>query len=223
MLRKALRMSPSVVSPAVTPAKIPEEIPPADVKCSMPFAPPAALRAKCPSSPEKTVRYTAAIVSQITTAEDKSKINFEDGTVNGFDTNGTSSTVSTTTDRAFKGTQSLEWKISSTVGGKAEIKLNSNKVVLAPGSTMTFRVWVPSDAPIKSIQPYIMPHDSSWLTSEWNSSWISYDNIKKGDWNECTVTLPSTTNTSLTEQQFGIQIETTAQGSFTVYVDSIDW
>ena len=168
------------------------------------------------SSMVNTVSITAG-------AEDKSKINFEDGTVNGFDTNGTSSTVSTTTDRAFKGTQSLEWKISSTVGGKAEIKLNSNKVVLAPGSTMTFRVWVPSDAPIKSIQPYIMPHDSSWLTSEWNSSWISYDNIKKGDWNECTVTLPSTTNTSLTEQQFGIQIETTAQGSFTVYVDSIDW
>lgn len=66
-------MSLSAANPAVTHAKMPEEIPTADVKCSTPFVLPAERRAKCHSSPEKVARYSAAIALQIATAEDKFK------------------------------------------------------------------------------------------------------------------------------------------------------
>jgi mannan endo-1,4-beta-mannosidase len=166
---------------------------------------------------------TTNTVSITTATGDNSDINFEDGTINQFTTNSTSSAMSVTTDKAYNGTHSLEWKVTSTANGKADIVVNSNKVILTPGASMTFRVWIPSGVPITSIQPYVMPHNATWSTTEWNSAWAGYDSIKKDDWNEFTVTLSPTSSTSLTEQQFGIQIQTSEVGNFTMYVDSIDW
>lgn len=167
---------------------------------------------------------TTATVTTTTATGDNSDINFEDGTLQGVGTNDADiSQMSVTSEKAYKGAHSLKWDVTCGATGKADITINSDEVVLAPGKSMTFRVWIPADAPIKTIQPYVMPHDPSWGTCEWNSAWASYDQLKKGDWNEFTVTLPETSNTELTQQQFGVQIQTEEEGSFTVYVDSIDW
>lgn len=166
---------------------------------------------------------TTNTVTITTATGDNSDINFEDGTLQGATTNSTSSAISVTTDKAFKGAHSMKWNVTSTADGMSDVVVNSSKVVLTPGKTMTFRIWIPSDAPIKTIQPFVMPHDATWATIEWNSAWASYDSIKKDDWNEFTVTLPTTSNTDLTEQQFGIQVQTSVEGNFTMYVDSIDW
>ncbi|PYG86898.1 dockerin type I repeat protein [Ruminiclostridium sufflavum DSM 19573] len=161
----------------------------------------------------------------ITTATgDNSDINFEDGTTQGVGTNDAAvSQVAVTADKAFKGAHSLEWNVTCNTKGLADIVVNSDEPVLTPGKSMTFRVWIPEGAPIKTIQPFVMPHDATWGTIEWNSSWASYEQVKKGDWNEFTVTLSPTSNTDLVQQQFGIQIQTLEEGNFTVYVDSIDW
>ncbi len=155
---------------------------------------------------------------------DNSDINFEDGTLQGVGTNdATISQMSVTSDKAFKGARSLKWDVTCASTGKADITINSDTPVLAPGKSMTFRVWIPENAPIKTIQPYVMPHDAAWDVVEWNSAWASYEQLKKSDWNEFTVTLSPSANTDLVQQQFGIQIETLEEGNFTVYVDSIDW
>ena len=161
----------------------------------------------------------------ITTATgDNSDINFEDGTLQGFTTNdSTLSQMTVTNEKAFKGTRSLAWTVNATTDGKADIVVNSNEPVVAPGGTMTFRVWVPEDALIKTIQPYVMPHDATWDTVEWCSAWSSFELLKKGQWNEFVVSIPPNSNTDLVQQQFGIQVETSEEGTFTLYVDSIDW
>jgi mannan endo-1,4-beta-mannosidase len=159
-----------------------------------------------------------------TATGDNANVNFEDGTLQGFTTNDSSlTTLSVTNEKAYQGTKSMKWDAVATANGKVDAEINSSSAVLTPGSSMTFRIWIPADAPIKSIQPYVMPHNSSWTASEWNSSWKSYDSIQKGAWNEFTVSLPPTSDTTLTEQQFGIQVETSTAGNFTMYVDSIDW
>lgn len=167
---------------------------------------------------------TTDTVTITTATGDNSDINFEDGTLQGVTTNDSSiSQMSVTTEKAFKGAHSLKWDVTCAETGKADIVVNSDSPVLTPGKSMTFRIWVPENAPIKSIQPYVMPHDAAWATIEWNSSWAGYDQLKKGDWNEFTVTLSPSSSPDLVQQQFGIQIETLEEGSFTVYVDSIDW
>jgi PKD repeat protein len=168
-----------------------------------------------PTSISKTISITSV-------TGDNAKISFEDGTLQGFMTNTTAeSTLSVSSDKAFRGTNSMKWVVSAADTGKADVVLNYSKPILAPGSSVTFRVWVPADAPIQAIQPYIMPHDATWKTSEWNSAWTGYASVVKNAWNEFTVTLPSTTNTDLTEQQIGIQLQAT--GNCTLYVDSVDW
>jgi hypothetical protein len=167
---------------------------------------------------------TTNTVTVTTASGDNSDINFEDGTLQGVTTSDTSvSSLSVTNTKAFKGAHALKWDISSTAGGKADIQVNSSTAVVTPGKSITFRIWIPSDAPIDSLQPFLMPHDATWSKVEWNSAWTAYGSTTKNDWNEFVVTLPTTTNTDLTQQQFGIQIGTTAAANFTVYVDSIDW
>lgn len=174
---------------------------------------------------DKGLSNTVSDTVTITTATgDNANINFEDGTINGFTTNDSTTTkLSVTSDKAFQGNKSLQWDAVGSKDGKVDAEINSSVPVLTPGQSMTFRVWVPADAPIKSIQPYVMPHNPDWTATEWNSSWKGYDMIKKGDWNEFTVTLPLTSNVDLTQCQFGIQVETSGEGNFTMYVDSIDW
>ncbi len=174
---------------------------------------------------EKGLSNSVTDTVTITSATgDNADVNFEDGELHGFTTNESTTTkLSVTSEKAFQGNKSLKWEAVGSKDGKVDAEINSSVPVLKPGQTMTFRVWIPEGAPIKSIQPYVMPHNADWTAMEWNSSWKGYDMVKKGDWNEFTVTLPLTTDVSLTQHQFGIQVETSAEGNFTMYVDSIDW
>jgi len=166
----------------------------------------------------KTIEVTSA-------TGDNARFNFEDGTLHGFMAGGNvSSEISNTTDKAFKGERALKWDISSTGTEEEPIAnlLIDGSLLVNPGETATYRVWIPENAPIRSIQVYIMPHSSDWTDFDWNSTWAGYEYVKKGDWNELTLTLPDTVDDSL-PQQLGIQCETNGSGNFTIYVDSIDW
>ncbi len=151
---------------------------------------------------------------------DKAYYGFEDGTVNGFSTNNSSSIITNTTTKAYAGTNSLKWDINSAAAAMYEFK--KDNMTLKPGTKMVFRLWIPSGAPITEIQPYIMPHDPSWSIALWNADWRGYDGIQKDAWNEFAVTLPSDTDPTL-PCQVGVQIKTGGTGNFTIYADSIDW
>jgi len=167
--------------------------------------------------------YGKAVTIKVESATgDNSKFNFEDGTKGGFSTSGTeASTIVNTTEKAFKGGNSLKWDITSSAEGDAML-LTDGKPFVEPGTTITYRIWVPADAPISAIQPYIMPHTPDWSDAFWNSTWGAYFTLKKDEWNELTLTLPEDADPEL-PQQLGIQVLTSGKGEFTLYVDSIDW
>ncbi|NMA66170.1 MAG: PKD domain-containing protein, partial [Clostridiaceae bacterium] len=166
-----------------------------------------------------TLTKTVAVISA---TGDNSKFSFEDGTDGGFATDGTeTSTIANSNVRAFRGLSSLRWDINSSGEGEALLIMDGDNMV-APGETIVYRIWVPEDAQIGAIQPYIMPHTSDWEESFWNSTWGGYSSLEKEAWNEFTLTLPEDTDPSL-PQQLGIQIMTSGEGEFTVFVDSIDW
>ncbi|TYQ15029.1 UNVERIFIED_CONTAM: FOG: PKD repeat [Acetivibrio alkalicellulosi] len=166
----------------------------------------------------KTIEVTSA-------TGDNAKFNFEDGTLHSFNVGGdVTSEISNTSSKAFRGNRSLKWDITSTGMEEKAIAniLIDGSPIVKPGETITYRVWIPSDAPIRSIQPYIMPHSIDWTFIDWNSTWGGYEYLKKDDWNEFTLLFPETSD-GLLPQQIGIQCETNGAGSFTLYVDSIDW
>jgi len=154
---------------------------------------------------------------------DNSDFGFE-GNTEGFTAagdKGTTGELSVTTDKAFKGNGALKLDVSGEDGGMIDVKIDGASIVPA-GSKVTFRVWIPSGAPLSEIQGYVMPHDSSWTIADWNGAWGGYEYMKKDAWNELTLTLPEKTDMSLM-QQIGIQFKTIGTGEFTVYIDSIDW
>jgi len=151
---------------------------------------------------------------------DNSKIGFESDN-EGFYTGSTTTTaLSVSSNKAFKGNSSLKVDIAGTVDGKTDAKIDTK--VIPAGSTVTFRIWVPSGAPIKSIQAYCMPHNTDWSVTKWNAKWSGYDNLIKDGWNEFTFILPEDTDMTYA-QQLGIQVETYGEGNFSLYLDSIDW
>lgn len=169
------------------------------------------------SSPvTKTISITSA-------TGDNSDFGFE-GTAEGFAAageKGTTGELSVTSDKAYKGNGALKLDVSSADGGMIDVKLDGESIVPA-GSEVTFRVWIPSDAPLSEIQGYVMPHDPAWDIIEWNGAWGGYEYMEKDAWNELSLTLPEDTDMSLM-QQVGVQFKTNDTAEFTIYVDSIDW
>lgn len=154
---------------------------------------------------------------------DNSDFGFE-GTTQGFivtGEKGTTATMSVSSENTFKGNGALKIDVSSADGGMFDVKLDGDSIV-PPGSKVTFRVWIPSNAPLSEIQGYVMPHDPAWSVIVWNGAWGGYEYMKKDAWNELTLTLPEDTDMSLM-QQIGVQFKTNDAAEFTVYVDSIDW
>ncbi|MBK7859985.1 MAG: hypothetical protein IPJ65_15455 [Archangiaceae bacterium] len=117
--------------------------------------------------------------------------------------------ASSSSTRAYSGTKSLAVNVtSSTV---------SPQVASPPiggGKKVTFRLWVPSDAQLASVQPYVM-ETGTW---KWTGAWASGSTLTRGAWNTLGVTVPAT---SVSLVQLGIEL--TAQGTWrgTVYLDAV--
>ncbi len=169
---------------------------------------------------------SSAVTETITIASatgDNSDFGFE-GKTDGFiaaGEKGTTGELSVTTEKTFKGSGALKLDVSSADGGMIDVKIDGPSIVPA-GSKVTYRVWIPSGAPLSEIQGYVMPHDPAWDIIKWNGAWGGYEYMKKDAWNELTLTLPEDTDMSLM-QQMGIQFKTTGTAEFTIYIDSIDW
>lgn len=168
------------------------------------------------SAVTKTITITSA-------TGDNSEFGFE-GSAEGFGAygeKGTTGEASATTDKAFKGEGALKIDVSAADGGMVSVNIDGKSIVPA-GSKVTFRVWIPSGAPLSEIQGFVMPHDPAWDVVKWNGAWGGYEYMKKDAWNELTLTLPEDTDMTLM-QQVGVQFKTNGEAEFSVYIDSIDW
>jgi PKD repeat protein len=151
---------------------------------------------------------------------DNSKIGFETDVEGFYAGSPETTTLSLSNEKVYKGNSSLKVDMVGTIDGMSDAKVDT--YVIPAGSTISFRIWVPSGAPISAIQAYCMPHSDDWSDTKWNAKWGGYDSLVKDDWNEFSFVLPDDTDMSYA-QQLGIQVQTSGEGEFSLYIDSIDW
>lgn len=159
-----------------------------------------------------------------TATGDNSKIGFESDMEGFYTQTLESTTLSLSTEKAYKGNGSLRVDIAGAADSMSDAKIDKTGTsqIIPAGSTITFRIWIPSGAPIAAIQAYCMPHNADWSDAVWNAKWGGYEYLTKDAWNEFSFVLPEDTNMDYA-QQLGIQVETSGEGDFRLYMDSIDW
>ena len=134
---------------------------------------------------------------------------FESG-VQGWAGVGIVSGVATSTAQSYSGNQSLAVNLNGTEANNAT--LNVGNVVVVPGSTITYHVWIPAGGQITALQPFVMDKNYSW-TSSW------YGSFTADTWNTLTVTVPSDAVSPLSA--LGIQFVTGDAWTGTCYIDSV--
>lgn len=119
--------------------------------------------------------------------------------------------ASTSGDVKFLGSRSMRIEMDGSSDGRIWVE---PLVSPAPGDTVTFRVHIPSGAPISAVQPYVEDDDYDWHHS-WNP------NLPRDAWMPVTVTIPPGVNTPIRE--LGVKIYLTQPYTGPVYLDEIQW
>lgn len=166
-------------------------------------------------TPTPTLSPTATSTSTPTpptpTPPPTSGFGFEDGTTQGWGTNGNVTAVGST-DYAYVGTHSLEVKFPGTGSGDYPYtSVAGSHLSPSPqtGQTLTAYVYVPGSVSL-SVSGWLFVQDSNF---KWYKE--SPVTITKGAWKKLTFTVPANAN------QIGIQFNGTGSGS--VYVDEMRW
>jgi hypothetical protein len=89
-------------------------------------------------------------------------------------------------------------------------------VVIAGRPLVRFRSL---DAPIVSIQPYVLQGASGGWT--WTGSWQAGSSLTGGQWNTITVQVPA--NAAVPLAELGVEIATNAAFNGAAYVDAVSW
>ncbi|MEP7051520.1 MAG: CARDB domain-containing protein [Pseudomonadota bacterium] len=142
------------------------------------------------------------------------RYNFESST-QGW-TNAESSTTSAqSTTQAYFGTHSLQVNFSGAINYGTPQLISPSA---GPGTVVTYRVWVPSNGSITSIQPYVQQNAAGGYTFTGNYKALA--NLSAGNWNTLTVTVPSNATPLL---GIGVQFNLNGNVATTAYIDGIDW
>lgn len=147
-----------------------------------------------------------------TAITDPAQFNFESTVQNWSGGGGIVSGVATSTAQHYAGNQSLAVNFNGAVAGTGSPSVGN--VTVTPGTTITFRVWIPSGSTITALQPYLM--DNGW---NWSSAW--YGSFTANAWNTLTLTVPANATSPL--QALGIQFMTSGAWTGTCYIDSVSW
>jgi endoglucanase len=143
---------------------------------------------------------------------DPAQFNFESSLQNWSGGGGIVSGLATSTAQHYAGDQSLAVNFNGAAAGTGSPSVGN--VAMTPGTTITFRVWIPSGSPVTTLQPYLM--DQNWA---WTSSW--YSSLTPNAWN--TVTLTVTTNAVTPLNALGVQFITSGAWTGICYIDSVSW
>src|SRR4029077_1564606 len=92
--------------------------------------------------------------------------------------------------------------------------------VLAPpvhaSQTVTFHVFIPADAHLDWIQPFVQEGEAGgW---NWHGNWQPLRALQLGQWNTLTVDVPADAQAI---QAIGVEFFSSVASSDTVYVDSV--
>lgn len=114
-------------------------------------------------------------------------------------------------DTAFLGSTSLRVDLNGASTGRVWTAPDSSP---APGTTISYRVFIPSGTPISSVQPYVA--DANWV---WSQSWNP--NLPWGGWMTLSVLVPQ--GVSLPLKEIGVKFYLSAPHTGPVYLDAIQW
>ena len=129
---------------------------------------------------------------------------------------GTIASVGQSTTEHFAGTAALAGAMTTASGMTYILEVAPPTPAIAPGTVVTFHVFVPAGAPIGSIQPYVLETGSYRFTG----ARIYAKDLTLDAWTTVKVTVPADAAAIL---RLGVQFDATATWTGTVYVDSVDW
>jgi len=146
------------------------------------------------------------------TNPDPTKFHFETDTQLWTPSGALISGIATSTARHYAGQRSLAVNVAGTAAGSAS--LEQSGVIVPPGATITFHVFIPAGSRITKVEPYLMDYNWGWFSNPSTT-------FTPGTWNTFTLTVPATSVTPL--QRLGLNLTTGGAWTGTVHVDSIDW
>jgi len=114
-------------------------------------------------------------------------------------------------DTAFLGFNSMRIDLSGSAAGRVWTK---PLVSPAPGTTISYRVFIPTGTPISAVQPYIADANLVWTHSY-------HQNLPWGAWMTLTVTVPQ--QVTLPVEEIGVKFYLSAPHTGPVYLDAIQW
>ncbi len=141
---------------------------------------------------------------------------FEDGTVSGWWTlfGGGSVTLSNSSTAAFQGTRSLALTLNDTEtysGSWTDANLDG----LAQGKTVTYRVFVPTDAPANlQFRPFTVEPGEGW-----NVVYGETQTVARGSWQTVTYAYPF----AGPSRGIGLRVDNDAGWTGTLFVDAVRW
>jgi hypothetical protein len=147
-------------------------------------------------------------------ATDTSDYNFE-GDAQGWTRSGAPITsTSRSTAQKFAGASSLAVAINGSGSPMVSVANPAPKA----GQVVTFHIYLPADAKISAVQPFVLQNAAgNW---KWTGNWQPISALRLGAWNTLTVTVPS--NASLLAS-LGVSFTTSGTYAGTVYVDSVNF
>ena len=120
--------------------------------------------------------------------------------------------IATSTAQHFAGRQSLAVGFNGPAAGTSSVSVGN--VVVTPGTTITFHVWIPNGSKVTTLQPYLQDYNWAWTSGY-------YGSLTANAWNTITLTVPPTAVTPL--QNLGIEFTTGSAWSGICYIDSVTW
>jgi hypothetical protein len=141
------------------------------------------------------------------------RYDFENGSLEGWTTNGGFTLSSTTSYHPQTGLSSLKADYASTNAATLRIQGPSG-LSLAAGTQVSLYAYIPYNAPVTGLNPFIKKSDGS----EYKTS-VPASNLLKGSWNFLSLTVP----TSSTGTQVGLEVVGTGGTTYHVRLDGVTW
>ncbi len=115
----------------------------------------------------------------------------------------------TSATRAFAGARSLAVNVTS-----SRVSASVASPPIAAGKRVTFHLWVPANANLASVQPYVL-ESGTW---RWTGTWTAGAALVTGAWNTLSVTVPANAGAL---SQLGLELTASSGWTGTVYLDSV--
>ena len=126
--------------------------------------------------------------------------------------------TASSTAETFAGGASLAVTLNVPAASNAYAEYSAPNLAPLAGATVAFHVWLPANATLLAIQPYVM--DANYV---WTGSYVELGQLAPGCWSTIKVVVPATFVAPAF--QIGVQFITASTAGYggVAYVDAVEW